>query len=680
MSFMAFIGGSIKELNLIEKEKRAAKAKAAEEASAYALFEKQERFKSGLAATRDAAAARRELEQTKRSDVAEALQQAMEDGTITPAGLSAIGKGLTSFDPTWIDLTKSSSAIEAAATQYDVKGDTGTFTWNLAGELEYGSGGSPYKRAQVLWDSWDKQLGTEKGYNDALEFFQNDETARANLENLVKKHEGNLRVGNINAQKKAGVEQTGLKYIDLTENYSNAARLFDELGYKNVEELSLKAIGEQLYDVADDEVAMLFPTRDTSEGGLVGGIFIPVKKADVTHLDAMASRTGYSSAQEMVAAFNYRAGERPEDMTDQQFASQQNNVLLKAVQLERQGYGDMLANPALMDGNDATKFYGDLTRMFKGDKQAMAQAVSLLVTTPEGTFVKTRSYRYSGNVNQKTQAIGTGAEFVEKITGLKADDFNEGLKAQTEAVDYLDRLIGLEEEIGKQVGTGWIRDTASFFARFGIQIAQGPQAIGALFGANEDFAATAPGTNQADLQEVVKKVIPGIDLNNISEAEAIRLTLAAKMARAVDPSGRLSNQDFEIQLRRLGDAAFTTPGEIKTKLNLIKKEFESDLEYKNMLKRVMDDQSKLTPQVARTVQAHIKIRELEEGLYGATGRDAVVQTQAADGDDASAAKVTTTQSSRTLDGNPLYKGSDGLYYLDPEATQVVPSNRVKDIK
>ena len=257
---------------------------------------------------------------------------------------------------------------------------------------------------------------------------------------------------------------------------------------------------------------------DTSEGGLVGGIFIPVKKTDITHLETMATRTGYESAQQMVAAFNYRAGERPEGMSDQQFASQQNDVLLKAVQLERKGYGDMLANPALMDGADAANFYNDLNKTFKGDKQAMAQAVSLLVKTPEGTFVKTRRYSYSGNVNQKTQAIGTGAEFVEKVTGLKADDFNEGFKAQTEAVDYLDRLIELEDEIGEQVGTGWIRNTAAFFASFGIQIAQGPQAIGALFGANEDFAATAPGTNQADLQAVVKKVIPGIDLNNISEA------------------------------------------------------------------------------------------------------------------------------------------------------------------
>ena len=34
------------------------------------------------------------------------------------------------------------------------------------------------------------------------------------------------------------------------------------------------------------------------------------------------------------------------------------------------------------------------------------------------------------------------------------------------------------------------------------------------------------------------------------------IALAADMARAVDPSGRLSNQDFEVQLRRLGQTGF----------------------------------------------------------------------------------------------------------------------------
>ena len=34
------------------------------------------------------------------------------------------------------------------------------------------------------------------------------------------------------------------------------------------------------------------------------------------------------------------------------------------------------------------------------------------------------------------------------------------------------------------------------------------------------------------------------------------ITLAADMARAVDPAGRLSNQDFEMQLKKLGAANF----------------------------------------------------------------------------------------------------------------------------
>ena len=39
--------------------------------------------------------------------------------------------------------------------------------------------------------------------------------------------------------------------------------------------------------------------------------------------------------------------------------------------------------------------------------------------------------------------------------------------------------------------------------------------------------------------------------------EAIKISLAFKMARAADPSGRLSNQDVEAQYVRLGRPTFT---------------------------------------------------------------------------------------------------------------------------
>ena len=40
--------------------------------------------------------------------------------------------------------------------------------------------------------------------------------------------------------------------------------------------------------------------------------------------------------------------------------------------------------------------------------------------------------------------------------------------------------------------------------------------------------------------------------------ESLRISLAFQMARAADPSGRLSNQDIELQLRKLG-SNFQTP-------------------------------------------------------------------------------------------------------------------------
>lgn len=677
---IALASGFIKEANAIGREKAKAKSDLAKLAQENAVFEQQEMFKARIQSGVARKERGQEIEDAKRLSVSTALQQGLEDGTLTPQGIQAIGQGLTSMNPEWFDLSKTQSALDAVNSNITVLGSTGKYTFRGVGEMEYGTGASPYKRSQVFWDSWQNELSTEDGYNKALQFFQNDEVARQNLQDMVRKNEFALRVGNIKNQKVGSEgEAISLQYIDLTEQYGAAARLFDDLGFKNVEESSLKEIAGQTLDIAEDEEAILFPTQDTSEGGIEGGIFIPLKKTQVQTLSSMATRMGYSSPQELVSTFNFKAGERQDGMSDVEFATKQNSVLLKAIELERQGFGDMLANPALMNEADATRLYKSLKDKFGNDKQAMAQAVSLLVETPPDVFTKTRKYRYSGNINQKTQASIKGQQFVETITNLKPDDFNEGLKAQTEAVDYIARLMKLEAEIGEKVGTGWVKDTAQLFGSFGIQISQVPQAIGALFGANGDFAATDANTTQADLQAVVRKVLPDLQLDKITEADAIRLTLAAKMARAVDPAGRLSNQDFEIQLSRLGDKKFTTPQQIRASLELIKKEFEADLEYKKMLKRVMDDQTKLTPQVARTVQAHIKIKEIENGMFGTTGRESLITAA-----EEAPVAVTTVQSSRTLNGQPVYIITSGpnknLFSLDPEGTQVVPDDQAENLK
>ena len=55
--------------------------------------------------------------------------------------------------------------------------------------------------------------------------------------------------------------------------------------------------------------------------------------------------------------------------------------------------------------------------------------------------------------------------------------------------------------------------------------------------------------------KTAEKVLGLSRIEQLSKMDALKLTLAAKMARAVDPSGRLSNQDFEIQLQRLGSTS-----------------------------------------------------------------------------------------------------------------------------
>ena len=49
------------------------------------------------------------------------------------------------------------------------------------------------------------------------------------------------------------------------------------------------------------------------------------------------------------------------------------------------------------------------------------------------------------------------------------------------------------------------------------------------------------------------------------------------MARAADPSGRLSNQDIELQLQKLG-GGFTTPAQALTKLRVVREEFQAQVD------------------------------------------------------------------------------------------------------
>ena len=88
--------------------------------------------------------------------------------------------------------------MDAAANTEIFKGNAGlSYTLELAGDKDsYGK--SAYDQSRIFWDSWEKQLSTQQGFDNALEFFSGNEDARDRLQSLVTKNERELRVGNIN--------------------------------------------------------------------------------------------------------------------------------------------------------------------------------------------------------------------------------------------------------------------------------------------------------------------------------------------------------------------------------------------------------------------------------------------------------------------------------------------------
>lgn len=599
------------------------------------------------------------------------LQNADKLGGQDPAALASL---LQSEDlPGLANLVTS---MEDVASTQSYGAGPNPYRLNLVSEMEYGSGTSGYDRAEIFWQSWQNQLGDEKKYSETLEYFKNNKAAMDSLRTDVLKNEYELRMGNILRQKKQSDAGTPMpiEYLNLADNYGNAARLFDELGFQSIEN---DVFGEAAAKIQDldtmFETAYWVNVKNRDNEGMIKQQAIRMDKKNAQILEQLATTAGFENAQEMIFSYNFDGTVvREAGQTDEQFAAAQNRMLFKVTEFEMKaniqgvsGYSAYLRSPGMWSKERSAKLLTDLVATFGNDKSQQIQALSLLSGTPSGLFSSARKYRYARQGDAGSVALVNGQELVEEITGLKQADFDEGLKAQQDAVTYLDRLLQLEQELGSEVGTGWVREFAAGFKAFGIQIQQGFTLIGNVFRDNE---AVFAGADLQAIQAIAQK--NGIDLGKVKEADAIRLTLAAKMARAVDPAGRLSNQDFEIQLARLGSTIFSTPESTRAALTLVKKEFENDLEYKQMLRTISSQRTPVTRQQGRRVQAAMTLRELQGQVYG-TDRITAAPPTKEEGSGGLPEGSTPIEGVTTPDGQQVFIGPDDKLYL-PDGTPYNP--------
>jgi hypothetical protein len=154
---------------------------------------------------------------------------------------------------------------------------------------------------------------------------------------------------------------------------------------------------------------------------------------------------------------------------------------------------------------------------------------------------------------------------------INISEFTNQYSATQETVKMLKQLRALYE----------VQDETGLYLtlkRFGIGVVVQAKQFSTMFNdPNSDLLNKnlKEKTTMGSLQKVLENL--KYDIKNLSTIDALKISLAAKMARAIDPSGRLSNQDFEVQLQLLGDSGFFDLGKTgrQGKLDQLIKEFSS---------------------------------------------------------------------------------------------------------
>ncbi len=248
---------------------------------------------------------------------------------------------------------------------------------------------------------------------------------------------------------------------------------------------------------------------------------------------------------------------------------------------------------------------------------------------------------------------------------VDVDGFREQRRAQEESVELLNWLANNQQQLGV---TGFTETLLGL----GINVKGQGMQLASLFGYGgaDDSAEfliggqTDEDFDRAAAMEVAAEVLGKSTLQLLSEKDALQITLAAKLARAVDPSGRLSNQDFEIQLRRIGqEGLLTTMEGVLAKINVVKTEMQSRLKDGEMMAGILemekiDDNHRRFIRANDVVQRALKHRKM-------MGRTVTTQQQAATPAPAAVEpEGVQTITMEDMGKNWVYVGSPEGYGLD----------------
>ena len=256
---------------------------------------------------------------------------------------------------------------------------------------------------------------------------------------------------------------------------------------------------------------------------------------------------------------------------------------------------------------DRIAFGQYLNENFKNDRYSMAQAVSLMLK-PKDSDENSLESMY-----EKSETL-IAKDFFD-LTGFKLNEVREQRNAGVKLQGQLANFAAGTFESGT---TGFARQIQNL----GIRIfGQGGQ-IDQVFGKDmqtELGSKFKEGTTVKSLEERAKALgfFSEERGSAAAKAEAAQVALAIAMARAADPAGRLSNQDFEVQLARLGAAGIvgSTMPQVVQKLRDISIEFARDLDRVKVMVDVAKPGELSKPRNIRMLRADYLIQTSLDEAY-----------------------------------------------------------------
>ena len=389
--------------------------------------------------------------------------------------------------------------------------------------------------------------------------------------------------------------------------------------------------------IANPENAFVFTFR-TEEGKRKEDA---VEFADQNQIDALgriAANLNYGADKAGIQNFitNFSDVARAED------AESAYTTLLSAVEMEQFGFGDLQRT---MGGNQAMnqQFAEYIKEEFGGDHRAAVQAYAPLVKIKED-----RTPMTVGTLKKRVELKKPKDYF--KANGLNREQVIDQYEANQTALRQLQQL----DELLKKDNTPTGLKAAMTNFGFGI-FGEGGQAA--------QFLGQFAIEDTTSAQELVDRAVDRGLLSkeaaqNLSVIESLKLSLAAQMARAVDPSGRLSNQDFEVQLRRLGQSGlFTSKPQVEASLGRVIDDFENNSTRLAALYEVAQvKEGEFGKREARILKADGVIRRIESANYAATAPRPSVEASAGE----------EPKTGLVLDPSGYYTDGQGNFFTDEQ--------------